>query len=350
MAPSFDCVSNVLENGSHFESWDNQGDTQQTHLSLSFFAAEDDESLSVLLQKEPEFMPKQGYVERFRNRTLDLNARREAVNWILKVHCFYNFGSLTGYLAVNYLDRFLSIFKLPQGTCKAWMLQLVSVACLSLAVKMADIHVPLLQDLQGEDAKFIFDAHTIQRMELLVLSTLQWRMHSVTPFSFVDYFVSKAIERNNVTPVHLIERAVELILNTVKVADMAEYKPSAIAAAAVLCAAEEVVPLEAAHYKRVLSSCSNVDKERMFGCYNLIQEIMIENSFTRSKKNQISGGSLSAAKTPTGVLDAGACFSSWDSDKTSATRTSSISVEPYAKRRKLNEFCSSVFVSEVQPC
>ncbi|GLJ30329.1 hypothetical protein SUGI_0599970 [Cryptomeria japonica] len=115
-------------------------------------------------------------------------------------------------------------------------------------------------------------------------------------------------------------------------------------------AAEEVVPLEAAHYKRVLSSCSNVDKERMFGCYNLIQEIMIENSFTRSKKNQISGGSLSAAKTPTGVLDAGPCFSSWDSDKTSATRTSSISVEPYAKRRKLNEFCSSVFVSEVQPC
>ncbi|GLJ08313.1 hypothetical protein SUGI_0086340 [Cryptomeria japonica] len=94
-------------------------------------------------------------------------------------------------------------------------------------------------------------------------------------------------------------------------------------------AAEEVVPLEAAHYKR---------------------EIMIENSFTRSKKNQISGGSLSAAKTPIGVLDAGPCFSSWDNDKTSATRTSSISVEPYAKRRKLNEFCSSVFVSEVQPC
>ena len=91
MAPSFDCVSNVLENGSHIESGDNQGDTQQTltHLSMAFFAADDDESLSVLLEKEPEFMPKQGYVERFRNRTLDLDARREAVNWILKVFCLF---------------------------------------------------------------------------------------------------------------------------------------------------------------------------------------------------------------------------------------------------------------------
>ncbi|KAH9323521.1 hypothetical protein KI387_018160 [Taxus chinensis] len=350
MAPSFDCVSNLLENGSNVESWDARDDTQQTHLSMSFSAADDDESLSVLVQKESDCMPRQDYLERFRNRTLDLQARTEAVNWILKVHCFYNFGSLTGYLAVNYLDRFLSMYKLPQGTCKAWMFQLVSVACLSLAAKMADTHVPLLLDLQREDARFIFDAHTIQRMELLILSTLQWRMRSVTPFSFVDYFASCAIESSNAPPGALIGRAVQLILNAVKEADLVEYKPSAIAAAAVLCAAEEVVPLKAAQYKRVLSTCSNVNKERMFGCYNLIQETIIENSFTSNKKTQISGRSLSAAKTPTGILDAGACFSSWGSEKTSDTRTSSLSVEPYAKRRKLNEFCSSLFVSEVQPC
>ena len=43
--------------------------------------------------------------------------------------------------------------------------------------------------------------------------------------------------------------------------DFMEYSPSAIAAAALLCAAEEVVPLRAVHYKRALSSSiTDVDK------------------------------------------------------------------------------------------
>ncbi|KAH9314806.1 hypothetical protein KI387_023433, partial [Taxus chinensis] len=97
------------------------------------------------------------------------------------VHCFYKFGSLMGYLAINYLDRFLSMYKLPR-----------------------------------EDARFIFDAHTIQRMELLILSTLEWRMCYATPFSFVDCFASCAIESSNAPPGALIGRVVQFILSTVK--------------------------------------------------------------------------------------------------------------------------------------
>ena len=37
----------------------------------------------------------------------------------------------------------------------------------------------------------MFEAKTIQRMELLVLSTLNWRMQAVTPFSYLDYFLNK---------------------------------------------------------------------------------------------------------------------------------------------------------------
>ncbi|KAH9310188.1 hypothetical protein KI387_038099, partial [Taxus chinensis] len=75
---------------------------------------------------------------------------------------------------------------------KVWMIQLLSVARLSLAAKMEEIHVPLLLDLQVGDVKFIFEAQTIQRMEDLVLSTLGWRLRPVTPFSFIEYFLLKA--------------------------------------------------------------------------------------------------------------------------------------------------------------
>ncbi|KAG5608363.1 hypothetical protein H5410_019644 [Solanum commersonii] len=36
---------------------------------------------------------------------------------------------------------------------------------------------------------FVFEGKTIQRMELLVLITLKWRMLAYTPCTYIDYFV-----------------------------------------------------------------------------------------------------------------------------------------------------------------
>ncbi|KAI8017230.1 E3 ubiquitin-protein ligase RGLG2 [Camellia lanceoleosa] len=44
---------------------------------------------------------------------------------------------------------------------------------------------------QVKESKFVFEARIIQRMELLVLSTLQWKMNSLTPLSFVDHIVRR---------------------------------------------------------------------------------------------------------------------------------------------------------------
>lgn len=65
------------------------------------------------------------------------------------------------------------------------------------------------------DAKYVFEAKTIQRMELLVLSTLKWRMQAVTPFSFFDYFLHKF--NNGIRPPKFsLYEGVDLILNIVK--------------------------------------------------------------------------------------------------------------------------------------
>lgn len=343
MAPSFDCVANA-----YIESCEDQEKLRQNAQILAQSGENDvDEPVSMLVQRETHYMLPEDYLQRLRNRTLDVNVRREAVGWILKVHSFYNFGAPTAYLAVNYLDRFLSRHRMPQGV-KAWMIQLMAVACLSLAAKMEETQVPLPSDLQREDARFIFDARTIQRMELLILSTLQWGMRSITPFSFIDYFAYSAVQGHGhghdaTPPKAVMSRAIELILSTTGEIDFMEYRPSAIAAAALLCAAEEVVPLQAVHYKRALSSSiTDVDKDKMFGCYNLIQETIIEGGCYWTPMSL-----QSTEKTPVGVLDAAACLSN--------TPTSSYSVKPYAsvtaaKRRKLNEICSALLVSQAHPC
>lgn len=77
------------------------------------------------------------------------SSRQEAVEWILKVNAHYSFSTLTAVLAVNYLDRFLFSFRFQNDSNNnPWLTQLAAVACLSLAAKVEETHVPLFVDLQ----------------------------------------------------------------------------------------------------------------------------------------------------------------------------------------------------------
>lgn len=102
----------------------------------------DDEELSSLLSKQEE-----NHLCKVIETDPSLSvARRKAVEWMLKVISHYSFSAVTAVLAVNYLDRFLFSFHYQRE--KPWMIQLASVACLSLAAKVEETQVPLLLDLQ----------------------------------------------------------------------------------------------------------------------------------------------------------------------------------------------------------
>lgn len=70
-----------------------------------------------------------------------------------------------------------------------WAIPLLSVACLSLAAKMEEPKVPFLSELQTKD--YQFESKVIQRMEIMVLTTLEWKMSSATPLCYLHYFIRK---------------------------------------------------------------------------------------------------------------------------------------------------------------
>ncbi|KRH69654.1 hypothetical protein GLYMA_02G040500v4 [Glycine max] len=161
-----------------------------SELLLACFVAQSEEAVRAMVEREKEHLPRDDYLMRLRSGGLDLDllgVRKEALDWIWKAHSYLGFGPLSFCLAVNYLDRFLSVFELPRGV--SWTVQLLAVACLSIAAKMEEIKVPQSVDLQVGELKFLFEARTIQKMELLVLSTLRWKMCAITPCSFIDYFL-----------------------------------------------------------------------------------------------------------------------------------------------------------------
>ncbi|XP_038996802.1 cyclin-D1-1-like [Hibiscus syriacus] len=192
------------------------------------------DSLSNLFDSEVGMLESKVLSSRFHDLPNDIvRARQEAIQWMLKVHCFYRFRPETAYLSINYMDRFLSARALPQG--KGWPMQLLSVSCFSLAAKMEETSVPFLLDLQIIKPRFLFKPKTVQRMELVVMKTLKWRLRTITPFDFVHCFIAKVskTQRQN-SLCNLFSSASDLIINTCKAIDSLNYPPSAIAAAVAL--------------------------------------------------------------------------------------------------------------------
>ncbi|KAL9234689.1 hypothetical protein vseg_009528 [Gypsophila vaccaria] len=320
MVPSFDyAMSSLLcaeENESIFDDiiddnnninnnnnnvWDDKNEN---------FILQSEECLSSMFEKERQYFCGVDYLKRLRFGDLDLLSRNEAVDWIHKVQSHYNFGPLCLYSSVNYLDRFLSTYELPG---KAWMMQLLAVACLSIAAKMDETDVPFSLDLQICGSKFVFEAKTIQRMELLVMSTLNWRMQLVTPFSFIDYFLYK-LSVDQLPPPSIISQAIELILCSIKAIELLQFKPSEIAASVAISVTQETRTIL---HPDIASSFSSffpqqLHKERVMKCVEMIQVMRLN-----SKCNGDSGfASTTMPQSPIGVLDA-SCLS-YQSDELSS--------------------------------
>ncbi|KAF5726766.1 cyclin-D1-1-like [Tripterygium wilfordii] len=243
----------------------------------------EEESIAGYIEDERHFVPGVDYLSQFQSRSLDASAREQSVAWILKVQAYYGFQPLTAYLSVNYLDRFLYSRRLPQTN--GWPMQLLSVACLSLAAKMEEPLVPSLLDLQGEGAKYIFEPRTVRRMEFLVLSVLDWRLRSITPFTFVTFFACKLDPTGNYVA-FLIKRATRIIFSNVQEASFVEYWPSSIAAAAILCAANEIPNLSLiVDPQHAESWCGGLSKEKIIRCYRLIRARMRSSSDSSSSSS-----------------------------------------------------------------
>ncbi|KAK2408153.1 cyclin-D1-1 [Trifolium repens] len=271
-----DCDLLCGEETSGVDSTEYSSDLDSSSPSLSLFAEEEDEeSIAVFIEHERNFVTGFDYFSRFQSHSLAANAREESIAWILKVQAYYGFQPLTAYLSVNYMDRFLDSRPLPES--KEWPLQLLSVACLSLAAKMEEPLVPSLLDLQIEGAKYIFQPRTILRMELLVLTILDWRLRSVTPLSFLGFFACKLDPTGTFTR-FLISRATEIIMSNIQDAGFLAYWPSCIAAASILFAANEIPNWSYVKPEHAESWCEGLRKEKIIGCYELMQEIMISNN------------------------------------------------------------------------
>ncbi|XP_057783857.1 cyclin-D4-2-like [Salvia miltiorrhiza] len=304
-----------------------------------------EECIGYMLEREREHLPRDDYLARLRNGELDVGLRREALDWMFKACAHFSFGELCLYSAISYFDRFLSIYELPLSSSekgsKNWAVQLVAVACLSLAAKIEEVNVPSTLDLQAGVPKLLFEGKTIQRMEILVLNSLNWKIKAYTPCNFIDYYLRKMNEGGE--PLGLvISRSLRLIMSTIEGIEFLEFKPSEIAAAVAMCVSGE---MQAMDIDKALSCLIGVEKERVVKCLEIIQDssssmsgastTTTTSTITTTVAARVAMANV-APRSPNGVLDA-ACLSYKSDETTVGSCPSSSHTSPVTKRRKLDK-------------
>ncbi|XP_054808084.1 cyclin-D3-3-like [Prosopis cineraria] len=284
----------------------------------------DDDDLASLISKE------RGTHYGLGNLIIDeplKEAREEAVFWVLKVSAHHNFSALTTVLAVNYFDRFIQSLIFRRD--KPWTTQLAAVACLFLAAKVEETPVPHLADLQVEESKYEFEAKDIKRMELLVLSTLQWKMNPVTPISFFGHIV-RTLRLKSHSHCEFLLRCERVLLLLLADSKVMSHLPSIIAAATMVHVIRDIEPFNAGEYRNQLLGLLKINEEQVNQCYKLVLKILwchedIQNLQSRRERP-------SEPRSPDGVIDA---FFNYDSSNDSwAVGSVSVSEEPMLKKNR----------------
>lgn len=237
---------------------------------------EEEEELSIagLLSRQEQFRPGEGYVGELQSKPELWQARPLATRWMVKAHFAFNFSPVTVALAVNYLDRYLA--KSLSLSWKPWMIELVSVACLSLAAKMEEVEVPAILDLQAcEGLEHAFEAKTVQRMEMNVLSALHWRLNSVTAFSLVEKAINHFQLRHHIKNA-LMTRTSELLLSTFQEGELLDFEPSLLGVSSICFALEEILPVQAEQLKLALFQYIPLDVERATRCYSRMESLIVD--------------------------------------------------------------------------
>ncbi|GAU34397.1 hypothetical protein TSUD_217370 [Trifolium subterraneum] len=288
-----------------------------------------DESLKDLVAKECHHLPASDYVNRLKYGDLDLQERMEAVDWIEKVGVHFGFGPLCLYLAISFMDRFLSVVEML--TERTWSFQLLAVGCLYLAAKIDETVVPRTVDMQMKEKKYLFDNKTMLKMELMVLSTLKWRMLGITPFSYIDYFLNK-VNGEQVPIGDSVLQSFQLILSTVRGIDFIQFRPSEIAAAVAVTLSVKGENQTVRTEKAVSLLIEYVEKEKVMKCIEMIQQLS-SNSLDSAKDTNASSEYFSHV-----LEDLCLNYKSDDDNNKNATspQANSAHNSPEAKRKKPN--------------
>ncbi|KAK3550091.1 hypothetical protein QTP86_020687 [Hemibagrus guttatus] len=191
--------------------------TSEDILSVADYA---DDIHQHLRESELRYRSKPGYMSK--QPDINNSMRVILVDWLVEVSEEYKLCSETVYLAVNYLDRFLSCLSVFRRK-----LQLVGTAAILLAAKYEEIYPPdVYQFVHVMD--YIYTKKQVLHMEHLMLRVLSFDMTAPTSHQFLMQYILEGAICAKTANLDLYVSELSLL----EVDPFLQYLPSMIAAAA----------------------------------------------------------------------------------------------------------------------
>lgn len=173
---------------------------------------------------EEEYRPKAYYMRR--QPDVSYSMRTILVDWLVEVGEEYKLRNETLFMAVSYIDRFLSTMAVAKPK-----LQLLGTSAMFIAAKFEEIYPPEV----GEFTYITDDSYTVKqvlRMERLILKVLSFDLSCPTSYTFIMH-ISSCVK----LPSKVIYLAMYICELTLLEADpYLEYYPSLIASGAIALA------------------------------------------------------------------------------------------------------------------
>ncbi|CAG5850678.1 G1/S-specific cyclin-D1 [Menidia menidia] len=265
-----------------------------------------DRVLHTMLKAEENYLPSPNYFKCVQ-REIVPKMRKILATWMLEVCEEQKCEEEVFPLAMNYLDRFLSV----EATRKT-RLQLLGATCMFLASKMKET-VPLTAE-----KLCIYTDNSVQpgellQMELLVLNKLKWDLASVTPHDFIEHFLSK-LKICPSTKQILRKHAQTFVALCATDVNFIASPPSMVAAGSVVAAVQGLylksqdVSLSSQNLTNFLSQVIRSDPDCLRSCQEQI-ESLLESSLRQAQQH---GGPAESKRvdeevdlscTPTDVRD-----------------------------------------------
>ncbi|KAI9112326.1 hypothetical protein K1719_016849 [Acacia pycnantha] len=250
-------------------------------------------AFSVCIEKEIAFMPDPNYVNCLYSNNL-VPSRVRVIQWFLKCRSRLNLSFGTVFYAANYLDRFISICQCDNW--RYWMIELLSITCLSTAIKFNEISAFTLHEIQMEGLDHSYESNTILRMELILLKALGWRLNSVTAYSIVETVVSYV--QSLVRPYlheQIMSRVTEILLQATLDLKMLDFRQSVVGISALWSSIDQLYPSVSDAFIAYISKLFNQSqKDDLINCHEIME---ISTSLEGSGNHYCS-----LPKSPTSVL------------------------------------------------
>ncbi|GAB4849058.1 hypothetical protein Ancab_003872 [Ancistrocladus abbreviatus] len=147
-----------------------------------------------------------------------------AICWIRKKVRILNLKPQTAYLAVSYMDCYISR-KYNRNMFQ--QMELLAAACLSWAMIVTEpmeFSLALLSDP-------LCSSESFEVMQMSIFETMKHKTFPITPFSYIPYFITVLCMKE---PLNLFVHVSDLILASLEAINLIDYRPSIVAAAALM--------------------------------------------------------------------------------------------------------------------